>query len=136
MSGMNNHEAGAVLFTINLISLADFYERVAGMARVRTEADHIVLVKGRFQLSVHQIPEPYASNIKITIPPAVRETSAVKLAFHVADIERARQTANQFGGAIHPPEREWHYEGMKVCDGHDPDGNQFQIFTSSHNGDS
>ena len=56
------HETGAVLFTINLQSLATFYERVANMRVLRTEDDHIHLEAGLFRLTVHQIPERYAKN--------------------------------------------------------------------------
>ena len=130
MSDLRKHQTGAVLFTIQMHSLADFYERVAGMKTFRTEDDHIQLEKGPFRLTVHQIPPNYASEIKITKPPAIREGGAVKLAFHVADISQAREVAAQLGGAVYPPEREWRYEGMTVCDGYDPDGNVFQLFSS------
>jgi predicted enzyme related to lactoylglutathione lyase len=130
MSDLSKYEAGAVLFTINLSSLASFYEHVAGMSIFQSEKDHIRLEKGSFRLTVHQIPLRYAKNIKITIPPAIRENSAIKLSFQVADIGRARQTAAGLGGAVYPPGREWHYEGMTVCDGYDPDGNVFQLFSS------
>lgn len=130
MSDLSKHQAGAVLFTIHLRALASFYERVAGMTTFRTEDDHIRLEKGLFRLTVHKIPQRYAKKIKITTPPTVRENSAVKLAFQVPDIAEARQVAAELGGAVYPPEREWHYEGMTVCDGYDPDGNVFQLFTS------
>ena len=129
MSDLTKHEAGAVLFTIHLRSLASFYEQVAGMETFRTEDDHIRLQKGLFRLTVHKIPQRHAKKIKISTPPTVRETSAVKLAFQITDIAQARELAAQLGGAVYPPEREWHYEGMTVCDGYDPDGNVFQLFT-------
>jgi len=134
MGDLGKHEAGAVLFTTNLRSLTSFYEGVAGLSPFRSEEDHIRLEKGLFRLTVHKIPARYAKNIKITTPPTVRENSAVKLAFNVDDIARARQMAAQLGGAVYPPEREWHYEGMTVCDGYDPDGNVFQLFTSTSAG--
>ena len=33
--------------------------------------------------------------------------------------------AAELGGAVN--EREWEFEGAKVCDGHDPEGNVFQL---------
>jgi hypothetical protein len=95
-------DAGAVLFTINLKSLAAFYERVVGMKVLMTAEDHIRLEAGSFRLTVHAIPERYAKNITITTPPQIRESSAVKLAFRVEDIARAREIAAQFGGASMP----------------------------------
>ncbi len=130
MTDLSKFDAGAVLFTLNLRSLATFYERVVDMKTFRTEDDHIRLEKGLFRLTVHKIPLRYAKKVKITTPPVVREDNAIKLAFHVADIAKARQIAVSLGGAVYPSEREWTYEGMTVCDGYDPDGNVFQLFTS------
>jgi predicted enzyme related to lactoylglutathione lyase len=130
MNTTTNCEAGAVLFTIHLRSLASFYERVAGMNTLRAEDDHIQLERGSFRLTLQKIPQRYAENVKITTPPAVRENSSVKLTFHVTDLAQARHIAAQLGGAVYPPEREWQYEGLTVCDGYDPDGNVFQLFSS------
>jgi catechol-2,3-dioxygenase len=53
---MGRHEAGAVLFTVNLRKLANFYEQVIGMHVVKTATDHVVLEVGTFRLTLHQIP--------------------------------------------------------------------------------
>lgn len=117
-----------MLFTINLRSIARFYEQVVGMRVHRTEDDHVVLEKDGFRLTVQQIPEEYAANIHIAVPPKVREISAIKLSLPVASISRARQAAAQLGGCVYNADREWEYEGTIVCDGWDPDGNVFQLF--------
>ena len=122
------HETGAVLFTINLKSIAAFYERMIGMKVLMTADDHIRLEAGSFRLTVHAIPERYARDITIKTPPTIRETSAVKLAFRVEDIARAREIAAQLGGAVYATDREWKYEGTTICDGYDPDGNVFQLW--------
>lgn len=131
MNTTTKYEAGAVLFTIHPRSLASFYERVAGMKTLRAEDDHIQLETGLFRLTVQKIPERYAKNIKIATPPAVRENSSIKLAFQVTDLAQARQIAAQLGGEVYSPESEWHYQGMTVCDGYDPDGNVFQLFSAN-----
>lgn len=125
---MDNHHVGAVLFTVHLQNLAHFYQQVAGMHLVKTESDHVVLEIGAFRLTVHQIPEQYAKSIAITVPPVVRENTAIKLSFRVDNISRSRQTAAELGGLVNGPEREWSYEKATICDGHDPDGNVFQLF--------
>jgi predicted enzyme related to lactoylglutathione lyase len=84
-----------------------------------------------FRLTVQKIPERYAKNVKIATPPTVRENSSIKLAFQVTDLAQARQIAAQLGGEVYPSEREWRYEGMTICDGYDPDGNVFQLFSSN-----
>src|SRR3954469_4475816 len=119
---------GAVLFTVRLKDLANFYERVVGIRVVKTASDHVVLEIGTFRLTVHQIPEPYAKNIVITSPPIVRESGVTKLSFRVDSISRSRQTAAELGGLVYGPEREWNDDGSTTCDGYDPDGNVFQVF--------
>jgi predicted enzyme related to lactoylglutathione lyase len=126
---MFNHDAAAVLFTVNLDSLARFYEGVAKMKVLQTAKDHIRLESGSFRLTIHQIPGRYAKGITITTPPAVRENAALKLAFAVTDIATARESAIQLGGMVYSKDREWAIEGSTVCDGYDPDGNVFQLFT-------
>src|SRR5262245_35207094 len=125
---MNNHHSAAVLFTINMQSIARFYERIIGMRVQRVEHDHIVLENGGFRLTVHRIPVEYAASIHISVPPKIRETSAIKLSLPVTNIAVARQTASQLGGCVYDAEREWEYEGTTFCDGWDPDGNVFQLF--------
>jgi predicted enzyme related to lactoylglutathione lyase len=122
------HETGAVLFTINLKSLATFYERVMGMVVLMTADDHIRLEAGSFRLTVHAIPARYAKNITIKAPPTVREAAAVKMAFRVKDISNARETAAELGGAVYATDREWQHDGSTICDGYDSDGNVFQLW--------
>jgi len=125
---MGSHHAGAVLFTVNLRKLAHFYEQVVGMHPVKTASDHVVLDIEGFRLTVHQIPESYAKSIVITTPPFVRENAAIKLSFRVRDLSRARQTASELGGFMNGPDREWSDDAATTCNGHDPDGNVFQLF--------
>jgi uridine kinase/predicted enzyme related to lactoylglutathione lyase len=125
---MGRHEAGAVLFTVNLRKLANFYEQVIGMHVVKTATDHVVLEVGTFRLTLHQIPEQYAKSIVISATPVVRENAAIKLSFRVKDISRSRRTASELGGLVNGPDREWSNEEATTCDGHDPDGNVFQLF--------
>ena len=124
---MSHQQTGAVLFTINLRRLAEFYEQVAGLRVRRAEDDHIVLENESFRLIVHQIPERYAKNIVITVPPQVREISSIKLSFPVDSISTAREVAARLGGCVYGSEREWTYESATVCDGWDSDGNVFQL---------
>jgi predicted enzyme related to lactoylglutathione lyase len=124
----DHHQAGAVLFTVNMKQLANFYERVVGMRVVKTASDHVVLEIGTFHLTVNQVPEQYANNIVITSPPVVRDSGATKLSFRVDRISRSRQTAVELGGLVYGSEREWDNDGTRVCDGWDPDGNVFQVF--------
>ena len=118
----------AVLFTVNVAHVAAFYEHVIGMQVRKAAQDHVSLEKGPFLLTVHGIPEQHARGIAITTPPAVRETSSIKLSFRVTSIVEAREAAARFGGCVHEPARQWREGPKTLCDGWDPDGNVFQIF--------
>ena len=106
---MIDQHTGAVLFTINLGQLARFYEQVAGLRVRKAEDDHIVLENESFRLIVHQIPERFAKNIVIAVPPQVREMSSLKLCFPVDSIPSAREAAARLGGCVYGSEREWTY---------------------------
>jgi predicted enzyme related to lactoylglutathione lyase len=125
---MSSEHTAAVLFTIHLERIARFYEQVVGMRPLKADADHRVLEKNAFRLVVHQIPQQYASSIVISVPPKVRELSAIKLSFAVESLARSRDAAARLGGCVYGTEKEWEYEGTVVCDGWDPDGNVFQLF--------
>jgi predicted enzyme related to lactoylglutathione lyase len=123
----SNPDAAAVLFTIDLARIAQFYETVAGLRVAGAEDDHVVLENGSFRLIIHQIPAQYAKHIRIDDPPAVREAGAIKLSFPVVSIADAREAAARLGGSVYPAGRESSYDSATVCDGWDPDGNVFQL---------
>lgn len=118
---------GAVVFAKNIGRLADFYSRVAALVVAENEQDHVVLQGEAFQLVVVAIPAHIAARIEIASPPARREDTAVKLAFRVASLAEARTSAAKLGGELNGPESEWLFQGWRVCDGHDPEGNVFQL---------
>lgn len=117
----------AVIFARDCLALAEFYRNVAVMRELSRAEDHVVLLCGAFRLIVHQIPERYAKDIAVRVPPVVRERTSIKLCFPVADLARARETAARLGGALYGPEREWRDESSILCDGYDPEGNVFQL---------
>jgi len=47
--------------------------------------------------------------------------------FFVRSISRLREVAAAHGGALGAADREWSFEGDKVCDGIDPEGNVIQF---------
>ena len=56
-----------------------------------------------------------------------RENTAFKLSFRVDSLADARAAAKDAGGELNPPEKEWDFQGMRVCDGCDPEGNMIQV---------
>jgi len=125
---MRKSHAGAVLFTTRLDLLADFYQHVLELSVRKRASDHILLESRIFSLTLHAVPQQFAKSIRVESPPRVREVTAIKLSLPVTSIARAREEAAHFSGCVYPVAREWTFEGMRLCDGWDPDGNVFQVF--------
>jgi len=123
----NAQQAGAVLYAKNVDRLVQFYALVAGLGIGRTAKDHAVLECQSFQLVVVQIPKHIADPIDITEPPMRREQTPIKLVFPIESIANARDVVPALGGSLNAMEHEWEFEGHRVCDGHDPEGNVFQL---------
>jgi predicted enzyme related to lactoylglutathione lyase len=117
----------AVIFAKDVGNLARFYEAVAGLSAIHTADDHVVLDEERFQVVIHNVPAAVAASIQIAKPPSVRELNPIKLCLPVDSIDAARQRALQLGGWIGPKSKEWQARGFRACDGHDPEGNVFQL---------
>lgn len=118
---------GAVLYAKDLERLVAFYAAVAGIGPPATEKGYAILGSAPSQLVILRIPKRIAEAIDIATPPEPREDTALKLVFGVADIAHARARAAELGGAMNAVEREWEFQDAKVCDGHDPEGNIFQL---------
>ena len=119
--------AGAVVFAKDLVRVARFYEELFSIPAVHSERDHIVLESSQCQLVVHAIPKKIADAIEITVPPARRTETPIKLFFFVASIAEARDKAKTLGGELNPKKSEWEARGFRACDGHDPEGNVVQV---------
>jgi len=118
---------GAVLYAKDLQRLVDFYAAVADLDVRSVQKGFAVLGRAPSQLVIVRIPKRIADAIDISAPPEPREETPIKLVFSVEDIAIVRNRAAERGGAMNAVEREWEFEGAKVCDGHDPEGNVFQI---------
>jgi predicted enzyme related to lactoylglutathione lyase len=118
---------GAVLYAKDLGRLVGFYSSVVGMEPQTVEKGHAILGPRASQFVIVRIPKATGDTIDIDTPPEIREDTPLKLVFGVEDIARARDRAAELGGAMNAVEREWEFEGAKVCDGHDPEGNVFQL---------
>jgi hypothetical protein len=122
---------GAVLYAKEVAKLSAFYVETAGLAVTRTEADHTVLESPVFQLVLLAIPAKLAATIEVASPPVLRENTPIKLVFPVASLQAARAAAARLGGGLKPAEREWKFQTIRVCDGHDPEGNIVQFRESA-----
>jgi predicted enzyme related to lactoylglutathione lyase len=120
-------ESGAVLFASDLNGVEDFYRQLLSMDVVETHRDHVVLKAQHFELVIHAIPDGIAESIEIKKPAVRRSQTPIKLFFTVAGIDAARAAALALGGVVDPAESEWTGDGFRACDGHDPEGNVFQL---------
>lgn len=118
---------GATVYANQLDRVSSFYATVCGLSTALRERDFVVLEKGPLQLVVVRIPDHVASIIQVTSPPVRREDTALKLMFVVESIAGSRAAALELGGVIDAVEREWEFQGVRVCDGHDPEGNVIQV---------
>ena len=123
----NPFTAGAIVHAKDIQRLARFYAAVADLEIVHEVADHLVLESETYELVVVAIPAATAARIAIATPPVRRENTAFKLSFVVDSLAEARTAAKDAGGELDPPAREWAFQGMRVCDGCDPEGNMIQV---------
>ncbi|ARU86659.1 VOC family protein [Pseudomonas sp. M30-35] len=122
--------AGAVIYAKDIGRVSQFYSELAGLPILQQEPDHVLLESTKFQLVVVAIAPAIADQIVISSPPERRENTAIKLCFAVQSLATAREVAMRLGGELNSPEREWEFQGYKVCDAHDPEGNVFQVRAS------
>jgi len=128
MKNADSHiQAAAVLLAKDWQQLAAFYSSVVAFPRRRDGTDHAILESPGFQLIVHGIPEHIAAHITVPVPAVPREDATVKLVFFVEDLAQARAEALRLGGSLKKEEQQWRFEDCLVCDGHDPEGNVFQL---------
>jgi hypothetical protein len=91
------------------------------------DSDYVVLESPGFQLVVLRMPDEVASTMTLNVPPTRRANAAIKLVFFVPSLAGVRTAADASGGVLNPPDREWSFHGVKVCDGLDPEGNVIQF---------
>ena len=123
----NPFTAGAIVYAKDIRRVARFYAEVANLEIVHEVEDHVVLESDTHELVVVAIPAATAQRIVIATPPTRRENTAFKLTFAISSLADARIAAAEAGGELNPPGKEWGFQGMRVCDGCDPEGNMIQL---------
>jgi predicted enzyme related to lactoylglutathione lyase len=120
-------KSGAVIFAKDVAAVARFYEGVVPMRILAEEDGAIRLENDSLQLVIHALPKAVAKQIEISVPPKIREQSAIKPVFAVDSLERVRGLASSLGGGMNPAASAFVWAGFRACDGHDPEGNQVQF---------
>ena len=119
--------AGVIVYAKDIHRLARFYAAVADLEVMHEVADHIVLESESLELVIVAIPAAIAQRIVIKTPPEKREATAFKIVFAVPSLAQAREAAKANEGEIYPAAKEWSFQGLRVCDGVDPEGNVIQL---------
>ena len=118
---------GAVLYAKDMDRLVRFYSAVTGIAPRAVHEGHAILGSNPQEFIIVRMPRRIADTIEIAVPPEAREDTPIKLIFAVESIADARERAAALGGALNAAKREWTFQGDRVCDGLDPEGNVFQL---------
>ncbi len=118
---------GVVVYAKDVAAVAAFYESVVDLAVAEVADGHVALASDEVELVVVRIPVELAGSIEIARPPRRREGTPIKPVLPVASLALARERALSVGGVLDGAEREWRWGGTLVCDGHDPEGNVFQL---------
>jgi predicted enzyme related to lactoylglutathione lyase len=120
----------AVIYANNLERLVAFYRGVLDLTLVEAaEGDfvHLASSTGEMELSVVAIPRNAVDDPAPDDPAGAREDASVKLSFAVHDIEIAGPRVTGLGGVLQPEASRWVWRGMVHCNGHDPEGNVFEL---------
>jgi predicted enzyme related to lactoylglutathione lyase len=107
--------------------LANFYADVVGLSREDEGGSFVLLASNQIELTIVQAPEKYVQSVEITEPPRAREETPIKISFLVSNIELLRQRVEGLGGLLKDASSTWSWRGAYHLDGHDPEGNVFQL---------
>ena len=139
MGKLSGHSAGLVIFTNDLSGLEAFYSRLLSMRVLERGEGFVTLSERGLDIVLHSTADArkaamktgsYSLSEKAAIKTgsvSPREQVALKPVFYVDDLAACRVTAGTLGGQVGDEAAEWLFHGARVCDGHDPDGNIFQL---------
>jgi len=119
-----------MLYVKDLERMKRFYTEILGAEPTNQDWTDVwaTFETGGVQFALHAVPAEIAKDIEIKSPPTAREEGPVKLIFEVKDIESERARLESLG--IQVLRRPCQKPG-ETCDAVDPEGNIFQICSSS-----
>jgi predicted enzyme related to lactoylglutathione lyase len=120
----------ATIYAIDLARMTEFYCRVLEISIVESLDDDFATLASAdraIEISIVAIPRHIADEITFDDPVAPRVETAIKLSFVVDDLDACRTHAVSLGGALRVADEGWVWNGFTHCDGHDPEGNVFQV---------
>lgn len=113
----------AMLFVKDLERATAFYRDGVGLPAVSEASSpgFVVFEGGGVRFALHAIPEEIARDLEITVPPAARSETPIKLVFETPDLEADCARLVAAGATL--LDRRW--EGSQ--DLLDPEGNVLQV---------
>ena len=117
--------AGLFIYARNLAALAGFYEKLLGLARVRSTDELVILSSADLQIVVHALPDHVAGEADTSLPPVLRDMAAFKFFYTVPSLAQAQAMAGSLGGQVLP--EQWRGPNFIVRNAVDPEGNIFQL---------
>lgn len=112
-----------VIYAHDHAALARFYAAVLRLVALEEETGYVRLASDAVEVVVIQAP-PGAGR---GTPGRPRTETPIKPAFLVDDIEALRPVIAAAGGGLRPASDAWDWSGARHLDGHDPEGNIFQL---------
>ena len=105
-----------MLFVADVPTVAEFYRDMLGLSPIDgITPEWVELDAGSCRIALHKASQPISSD---------RGYSPAKIVFGVEDVSATKVLLENRGvkmGKMHS------FSGIDICDGHDPEGNMFQI---------
>jgi predicted enzyme related to lactoylglutathione lyase len=120
---------GAAIYVADLERVTRFYTQVFGLEVEDRQSGFAVLNTSGWRLYLVAMPPEVVAEFGPSDPPERREDTALKLIFGVSDLAGTRERVAANGGTLNAPDGEWVMGADRVCDGHDCEGNVFQVRT-------
>lgn len=105
---MTTTPLNAAVYAKSAQQLADFYAQVLALSRADEGDSFVWLASADVELAIVQVPATLANAIVMHQPPQLREQTAIKLSFLVADIEALRPLIERLGGGLKDVRRPGH----------------------------
>ena len=116
-----------VFYSNDIEALASFYKNVFQFSIADSDESYIRLLKEQLEIVILQAPDQYK-----TTTVEARESTAIKPVFFTeSEIDEIRNAVVENGGFFKSTHSEWQFNGHTVCDGHDIEGNIFQVRTNN-----
>lgn len=116
-----------MVYALEVPRMTAFYSSLTLLTIEETDPAFVVLGVGEFQLVIVAVPPRIRATITLATPPLERADTPIKVVLPVRSLSATRSQAPSLGGRVWPASDEWVFQGRRVCDGVDPEGNVVQF---------